>query len=133
MGIDWDQFKQKDKGEGGGGDFPPAFKFTQPGDEIAGTITAIRVAQFASPVPELYIKPPNDVERSVLAGQMILQQKLAEAAPAEGDHIHIKLVRIEPRQGGKTLKHFEVTHTPANGTPTTSQPASVGVAASELI
>lgn len=90
----------------GGGEF---VTFNDIGDNVAGTITGISKHTWpdGKVSPQIYLDT-DDGERTVTAGQVQLKSKLAEARPKIGDKIRIELTDIEKRQGGKTLKHFDV-------------------------
>ena len=91
-------------------------RFEQPGEKIAGTILAIRKHTFpdGKVAAELIIRKDDGEEVTVTAGQVMLARKLAELRPAEGDRIGIAFTQVEKRDGGKTLKHFEVQMANAN-------------------
>jgi hypothetical protein len=101
-----------------GGDF---FKFDNVGDEIIGTIQAIKVHRWddGKVSPQIYLLLDDGEEKTVTAGQIQLQIKLKELRPNVGDRIKINFTSIEKRAGGKTLKHFDVAvkaaGTAANG------------------
>lgn len=90
-----------------GGEF---VKFEQPGDSVAGTITAIKKHRFddGSVVPQIYLTTDEGDERTLTAGQVRLKAVLAEQRPDVGDHLTVTYERQEKRAGGKTLKHFAV-------------------------
>ena len=92
-------------------------KFENVGDTVAGTIQAIRkqVWDNGKVDPQLLLLDDNGEERSLTAGQVRLKAELADKRPEVGDHIKVTLTSIEPRGGGKTLKHFEVIVTPGTG------------------
>jgi len=71
----------------------------------------------------------------VTAGQVMLARKLSELRPAEGDRIGIQFVRTEKRDGGKTLKHFEVQVANANpaAAPAAATPQAQPAVAESLI
>lgn len=86
-------------------------RFENPGDKVAGVITAIRKHRFddGSVAPQILLTDDADgEERTVSAGQVRLKAALAEHRPEVGDHISITYARQEKRTGGKTLKHFDV-------------------------
>jgi hypothetical protein len=91
-----------------GGDF---VKFDEVGATIAGTITGIRAHRFddGSVAPQIFLALDTGEEKTVTAGQVRLKAALAEQRPEVGDHITITYTQNEKRQGGKTLKHFDVT------------------------
>lgn len=91
-----------------GGEF---VKFEQPGDTVAGTITAIKKHRFddGNVVPQIYLTTDDGEERTLTAGQVRLKAALAEQRPDVGDHLTVTYERQEKRAGGKTLKHFAVS------------------------
>lgn len=119
--VDWAEFQRGD------GDFPEPFKFENPGDTIAGTITRMRVATIdGKRIPEFYIQPDDGDERSVLAGQVRLQIKLAELRPASGDRIAIVFTGTEAgSKPGRTLKNFDVQHKRGTATAAPSSAADL--------
>lgn len=89
-------------------------KFENVGDAASGLILSIRAHRFddGKVVPQILIRDDADgEERTITAGQVRLKAELAEKRPEAGDHIRIALSSIEKRQGGKTLKHFDVAVT----------------------
>lgn len=109
-----------------GGEF---FKLEAIGDTASGTIDAIRAHRFddGKVVPQILLTTDDGEERTLTAGQVRLKAELAELRPEAGDHLSVKLVNIEKRAGGKTLKHFEVKVTPkgtANAAPAAPAPAA---------
>lgn len=123
--IDWGQFN---------GNFPTALKFDTPGTSIVGTITRIRVANFAEgPVPELWIRPDDGEERSVLASQVRLQTKLAELRPASGDRIAIVYTGNEEssKPGKSPAKLFDVDVKKGTGTPPAANGGNGGAPAAD--
>lgn len=111
-----------------GGDF---FSFDQVGDEISGTIAAVRVHKFddGGVAPQVLLTTDAGEERTVTAGQILLKRELAEQRPEAGDWVRIKLTQIEPRGGKKTLKHFEVEVRRGNGQTPAAAPAAAQPAA----
>ena len=99
-----------------GGDF---IKFDQPGDTVSGTIQAVRKHKFENGdvAPEILLVTDQGEEKSVTAGQIRLKNELALQRPEAGDHIVITLTQIEPRAGGKSLKHFAVEVRRGQGQP----------------
>jgi hypothetical protein len=96
------------------------FKFEKVGDTAAGVIKEITSHTFddGKTAAQIVIVGGDGSEFTVTAGQLKLKAALAELRPEVGDHISIKLSQVERRQGGKTLKHFEVNAT-RNGAPLT--------------
>lgn len=89
-----------------GGDY---VKFEAVGDSVSGTLLSVGAHKWedGSISPKLLIDTGNG-EKTVTAGQIRLKAALAEQRPEAGDKIKITLTQIEKRQGGKTLKHFDV-------------------------
>jgi hypothetical protein len=84
-------------------------KFENPGDTITGIITAILIHRFDDKaVPQVIVKTPDGRDRTITGGQARLKALLAEKRPEVGDTITITMTNIEKRNGGKTLKHFEL-------------------------
>lgn len=126
----WDEFRQADD----------RFKFENPGDSIAGTITGLRIATMPdnTRLPQLTIKRDDGTEASVLASQAQLQRKLAALDPQAGQRIAIAFTHVEQLQGGKTMKHFDVAVKAGDGGQSTPAAAAAaqtnaGVSASDLI
>lgn len=105
--TDWGEWTRPTEG-----DWPEAFKFTTPGDQIVGIITRVRVATMPDTkrLPELTLRLDDNSERQVLASQVRLQSKLAELRPASGDRIAIVFTGTEPSSvaGRSPIKCFEV-------------------------
>lgn len=99
------------------------------GDQIVGEILRVAKHTFedGKVAPLLVIRTDDGTERTLTAGQVQLATKLAELRPGVGDRIAIVYTRSEKRQGGKTLKHFEVEV--KAGTPSVSEPAGVSTSA----
>lgn len=94
-------------------------KWDEPGKQIVGTVTSKTVGTDlqGNPCPELGIRDDHDEDHTVSASQAQLKNALIEAAPQIGDRISIKYVGDEKRDGGKTLKKFEVKTKPAPAAP----------------
>lgn len=111
-----------------GGEF---VKLENVGDTISGTISVVRPHRFddGSVAPQLLMTTDSGEEKTLTAGPVRLKQELAEQRPEAGDHVRVTLTQLEPRAGGKTLKHFEVVVTrggqqlPASSTPAPTSPA----------
>ena len=96
----WDSF-------GPAGDF---VKFETAGTSVTGTITSIGSHEWAdgSKSPQIGIDTA-DGPKIITAGQVQLVAKLRELRPAVGDTLTVTFTRSEKRDGGKTLKHFDVS------------------------
>lgn len=107
-----------------GGEF---IKFDAVGDTVTGTITAIRKHQFddGKVVPQIFLDVDGE-ERTLTAGQVRLKAELAIQRPEVGDTLTVTLSNVEKRNGGKTLKHFDVTVVRAGATPAAA-PATAAV------
>ena len=93
-------------------------KWQNPGqDQVIGMVTAKRKGHSlqGDEVPELDIARDDGSEVTVTASQGQLAAKLREANPRIGDRIRIRFIGVEPRQGGQTLKHFDVAVQPGQG------------------
>lgn len=101
-------------------------KFENVGDSVQGELLSVGIHKWAdgSVSPQLIIRTDeigengDKVEKTVTAGQIRLKAELADKKPEAGDQIRITLTDIEKRQGGKTLKIFEVLVKKATATPT---------------
>lgn len=115
---------------GGNGNFK---KWASPGEHIVGTVTAKQVGRDANgePCPQLIIRTDTGEEVTVTAGQAQLKGRLLELAPNAGDRIAITYTGDERREGGKTLKCFDVQTKPGDGTTAAMAPA--GVTAADLL
>lgn len=95
------------------------FKFENPGDTITGEIVGLSKTTFpgdTKPQPQISLMVAGDTEpTTVTAGQVQLKTKLAELEPGIGDVLTITHTEVERRPGGKTLKHFDVSISPAGG------------------
>lgn len=102
--FDWDPFK------GGSGDF---VKFETIGDEVVGTIVAIRKHTFdkdKGEVPLLDIEPKAGGDAVTLSIDKVdLRFKMADLEPQVGDLIAVKFTGTEKTPNG-TKKVFAVKH-----------------------
>lgn len=85
-------------------------KWDQPGKTIVGTVTSKSVGTDlqGQPCPQLGIRTDDGDDHTLSASQAALKSMILEAAPNVGDRIAVKYVGDEKRDGGKTLKRFEV-------------------------
>lgn len=104
-----------------GGEF---IKLEKVGDVASGTIQAIRKHRFddGSVVPQVLLVTDIGEERTLTCGQVRLKAELATQRPEAGDHITVTLSQIEPRAGGKSLKHFTVQIRKGTGQPAAPAP-----------
>jgi hypothetical protein len=109
-----------------GADSGEYVKFDRIGDSVVGTITSLGVKTWddGSKAPQLGLDT-EDGPKTLTAGQVRLKLALAEQRPEVGDRIRVRLSDIEKRQGGRTLKHFEVDVQRA-GANTAPAPAAAG-------
>lgn len=111
----WDEFTNS-------GDF---VKFSEVGDSVAGTITAVRRHMFedGKVAPQIELDTA-DGPKTLTAGQVRLKALFAEKRPGVGDQIKVTLTAIEKRPGGKTMKEFDlvVGPAPAAATPAAADP-----------
>lgn len=86
------------------------FTFEHVGDTLQGRIELIKRQVWAdgSVSPQLFLTAPDGTEVILSAGQIRLKNDLVAQRPAPGDDIWIQMTKVEPRGGGKTLKHFDV-------------------------
>jgi hypothetical protein len=100
-------------------------KFEVIGDYISGVVTGVFAHRFedGKVVPKIMLDT-GDGEVALTAGQVRLKAELSEKRPEVGDMLTVKLVDIEKRAGGKTLKHFDVAviKNVAAGVPTVAAP-----------
>lgn len=89
-----------------GGDY---VTFNNIGDTVSGVVLDITAHRWedGKVSPQLLLDVDGE-QKTVTAGQVRLKAALAEQKPEAGDRITITLTDIEKRQGGKTLKHFDV-------------------------
>ena len=110
-----------------GGEF---ISFENIGDNVSGTINAIRTHRFddGKVVPQILLTTDGGEERTLTAGQVRLKAELAEKRPEAGDHLKVTLSDIEKRSGGKTLKHFTVEVNRGGAATQAAAPAAATVA-----
>jgi hypothetical protein len=102
-------------------------KFNEPGDHVAGVITAVQIHRWddGTACPKvLLIDDATGEETSFTAGQYRLKAALSEQRPAEGDHIAVTYKGDIKLKGGKSAKDFEVVTTRKGATPPASVPAA---------
>lgn len=104
-----------------GGDF---VKLENVGDTVSGTIAVVRAHRFddGKVAPQVLLTTDDGEEKTLTAGPVRLKTALAEQRPEAGDHITVTLTQLEPRAGGKTLKHFDVNVQRQTETPAPAQP-----------
>lgn len=108
MPFDWSRYQDGQR-----------FKFVNPGDRIEGEIARISVTTFGGtgePTPVLTIKKSDGTTVEVTASQTVLQRRLADAGPDEGDFVSITYTGedIENQKPGRSAaKLFDVVLTPA--------------------
>jgi hypothetical protein len=112
-----------------GGDW---IKFENVGDSMAGNVVAVGIQKWedGSVSPKItFTTGERDengdlIEKCFAAGPIRLKAALVEARPEVGDYLTVEFTHIEKRQGGKTLKHFDVNVSKAGGSLTKSAPIS---------
>ena len=96
-------------------------KWETPGDCVTGDLISVGQGEDmqGGACPQLVIREDDGLERILTASQAQLKSKLRKHRPNAGDRIKILFERVEKRDGGKTLKHFEVSVVAggAKGTP----------------
>lgn len=119
----WDDYK-------GGGDF---VTFQNIGDSVSGEILSIRVGKDfnGNPCPELLLKTDDGAEKTLTAGQKVLQSALAEERPEVGDRIGIIYSGVGDAKPGKApAKLFDVAVKRQGSSPAAS---ASGVSAESLV
>ena len=123
----WDEL-----GSSGSGNFA---RWTEAGDNVKGVITEIGIGSDTNdkPAPQLVVDTGVEVI-TVTASQAQLRAKLVEAKPAVGDTIAIVFTGTENREGGRTLKCFDVAIKKADGLPVATLAAvPAAVSAADLL
>lgn len=88
------------------------YKFETVGDSAAGVIRSVGRKEWPDGKidAELILKDDADGEDKTLTiGTIRLKEKFVSLRPGVGDHVSVKLTSIEPRPGGKSMKHYDVT------------------------
>jgi hypothetical protein len=105
VSFDWEPFKV-----GSGGDF---VKFETEGDEIVGTITALRKKRFKDQDRDtalIDIQPKDGGDVVTLACDKVdLRMQLAELEPQVGDLLAVRFTGTEKVANGR-MKKFAVKH-----------------------
>ena len=95
-------------------------KWETPGDEIVGDVTSVTVGEDMNgkACPVIGVRLDDGEDRIISASQAMLKSLMVEHRPLPGDRIKVVFSKVEKRDGGKTLKVFEVTvaHGGAKGT-----------------
>ena len=88
-------------------------KWETPGDSIAGDVTSVTVGEDMNgrPCPVIGVRTDDGEDRIISASQAMLKSLLVEKRPLTGDRIKVTFTKVEKRDGGKTLKVFEVSVT----------------------
>lgn len=91
-GFNWDDFAN--------GDF---IKFENVGDSVAGEVRSLTVGQDfnGAPCPKILIATDEGDERTVTAGQKVLQSRLAEVRPQVGEKVAIVYSGVGDAKPGK--------------------------------
>lgn len=103
------------------------YAFDAVGDTASGVIVSVKTHTFddGKKVPQVLLRDDATGEdKTLTAGQIKLKTELVEKRPRVGDHLRVTYVREEKRNGGKTLKHFDVVITPAGQVPQAAQVAA---------
>lgn len=100
--------------------------FVDIGDSVSGVVTGVFAHRFddGKVVPKIMLDTA-DGEIALTAGQVRLKAALSEKRPEVGDTLSVKLIDIEKRAGGKTLKHFDVSVIKGNGAPAPTAPTGM--------
>ena len=85
-------------------------KWENVGDTIVGDVIGkgLGTDLQGQPIPQIVLRTDSGDEVTVSASQAQLKSKLMEARPNVGDRVKITYTKSEKRDGGKTLKHFDV-------------------------
>lgn len=107
----WDKWKHDDQAD-------PYVKFTEPGQTIEGVIIRLSSTDFggkSSLVPVITLRTPGGIEKIINCSQTVLQRRMAELAPEEGDGVKITYLGEAERSmpGRSPAKLFDVEVTPA--------------------
>lgn len=104
------------------GDF---FQFENPGDMLVGDVIGKTLGKDfnGNPCPEMQVRQDDGTEVTATCGQAQLKAKLLEAKPQVGDRISITFTNTQRRDGGKTLKEFEVKVKTGGAKSKVSEPA----------
>lgn len=103
MGFDWSRYQDGQR-----------FKFVNPGDKVEGEIVRITATTFGGtgdPTPVLSIKKSDGTTVEVTASQTVLQRRLADFGPDEGDTISITYTGEDTenqKPGRSAAKLFDV-------------------------
>lgn len=87
------------------------YKFEAVGDQASGVILTKGRKEWPDGKvdAELLLKDDADGEEKTLTvGTLRMKEKFVELRPGPGDHVFVKLTSIEPRPGGKSMKHYEI-------------------------
>lgn len=85
-------------------------KWEEPGQQIVGDLVLVEAGQSlqGTKVPQLTIRLDSGEEVIVTASQGQLKALILKEKPLPGDRVRIKFTNTEKRDGGKTLKLFEL-------------------------
>jgi len=85
-------------------------KWEAVGDKLVGDVMATEIGQSlqGKPVPQLTIRDDEGTSTIVTCSQARLKAEIMKHKPEVGDRISIAYTGNEKREGGKTLKLFEV-------------------------
>lgn len=126
MSHEWD-----DLAGSSGGNFA---RWIEPGDNVKGVIAEIGIGTDTNDKPAPQLVVDTGVESiTVTASQAQLRAKLLEAKPAVGDTIAIVFTGTETREGGRTLKCFDVAIKHVDDVPATTTSKAAKVTAAELL
>jgi hypothetical protein len=137
MAVDWGSFKNA-------GNY---VVFENIGDNVAGVVEAVRLGTDfnGAACPELIVRTADGAERTVTAGQKVLQSELSDKEPEVGDRIAIVYSGQGPAKPGRApAKLFDVVVKKGNAPeeraqtqPTAGKPDGVaptaGTSAADLI
>ncbi len=93
------------------------------GTNITGRVLSIGIHTWddGKPCPQFVLDVDGE-EVGLTVSQVGLKRLMAEQRPEVGDTVSVTLTSIEPRPGGKTLKHYDLQVTRGGAAP--AQPAT---------
>ena len=85
-------------------------KWETVGDKVVGDVVALGIGLSLNgdKVPELTVREDGGNDVTVTASQSNLKAEILRLRPVVGDRISIVYAATEKREGGKTLKKFDV-------------------------
>ncbi len=101
-------------------------KWENQGDKVVGDVVDLTIGQSlqGDKVPQLTVRADDGTDTIITAAQARLKAEILRLKPGIGDRVSITYTGNEKREGGKTLKLFEVKVVKggAKGTPAAQAP-----------